>query len=159
MNSEFRDEICHDIYSLLSILNATAQITYISTKDNFRADSASREFNDRIEWSLDDHTFQQLRYLAPLMNFDLFVSHLNNKLPLFCSWNRTPGCSHVDAFTFNWNSHVCYAFPPYSILGKCMEEILKQEVELIYFLIPWWKTAVWFPQMVQLLVQPPKIAL
>ena len=89
------------------------------------------------------------------MNFDLFASHLNNKYPDFCSYTRQPGAFHINAFTFDWNSKICYCFPPFRILGQCMEEIKKQDVQNIYFVIPSWRTAIWFPQMIELLNQCP----
>ena len=38
MSDKFRDEICHNIYLLLNMINTTAQITCISTDENLRAD-------------------------------------------------------------------------------------------------------------------------
>ena len=109
------------------------------------------------EWSIDEKTFSKIKSLAPDIEFDLFASHLNNKLPQFCSWIPVPGSSHIDAFTFDWNSKICYCFPPFSLIGRCLKEIKKQRVHTIYLLLPWWKTAIWFPSMVELLVKSPVI--
>ena len=38
-----------------------------------------------------------------------------------------------------------------------MSHIREKSVAEVYFVIPWWKTAVWFPQMLDLLVNFPLI--
>ena len=158
MSNKSRDETAHEIYLLLQSMNSTVEITYISSAANIRADCASRKLKNTLtEWLIDDQTFARIKSLAPEIEFDLFASHLNNKLPQFCSWQPAPGSSHIDAFTFDWNSKICYCFPPFSLLGRCLEEIKKQQVHSIYLLVPWWKTAIWFPSMLEMLVKPPII--
>ena len=150
--SELRDTITLEIFELLQTLNCQIEITYIASKANIRADFASRHFENQLtEWTLDSELYAAIKSHKPDITCDLFASHLNAKEKIFCTWSQCPGSFHVDAFTFDWNSQVCFAFPPFSLLGRCMQEIKKQNVQKIYFLIPWWPTAVWFPQMVELL--------
>ena len=150
--SELRDTITLEIFELVQMLNCQIEITYIASKANIRADFASRHFENQLtEWTLDSQSYAAIKSHKPDITCDLFTSHLNAKEKIFCTWSQCPGSFHVDAFTFDWNSQVCFAFPPFSLLGRCMQEIKKQNVQKIYFLIPWWPTAVWFPQMVELL--------
>ena len=67
----------------------------------------------------------------------------------------TPGCSHVDAFTYDWNLIVPYCFPPFSLYLKCFNHIRTARVHKAYFIIPWHPTAVWFPLMLSMLVKDP----
>ena len=131
-------------------------VTFVHAVLNTAADEKSRVFtSETSEWTLDGTTFNMIKNWAPDMNFDLFASHLNNKFPHFCSWMPTPGCSHVDAFTFDWNSKICYCFPPSSLYLKCFDHIRTAKVTRVYFIVPWHQTAVWFPLMLNLLVGEP----
>ena len=54
----------------------------------------------------------------------------------------TPGCCHVDAFTYDWNSTVPYCFPPSSLYLKCLDHIRTARVHKAYFIVPWHPTTV-----------------
>ena len=104
MCGQFRDALVSDIYALLTNIEAQLTVSFLYGCLNWEADEKSRIFtSETSEWSLGADTFQLVQKLAPDMDFDLFASHLNNKFLDFCSWHPTPGCSHVDAFTFDWN--------------------------------------------------------
>ncbi|XP_076035570.1 uncharacterized protein LOC143021751 [Oratosquilla oratoria] len=68
-------------------LNNDAWITcsFISGSDNTLADTASRNFNDRHEWKLDEKIFKKLSIIFGTPNIDLFASRLNKQVPQFCS--------------------------------------------------------------------------
>ena len=153
MCSEFRDHLVFKIYQLLDRIDANLTVAFIRGCDNTEADEKSRIFtSETSEWSLGEDTFNLLKSLAPEMNFDLFASHLNNKFPDFCSWFPTPGAHHVDAFTFDWDSRICYCFPPSSLYLKTFDYIRTRRVKRVYCVIPWQETAVWFPVMLSLLL-------
>ena len=156
MCSKFRDNLVQKIFTLLDKIKANISVSFIRGCWNTVADEKSRVFtSETSEWALADDTFQIVKSLAPDMDYDLFASHLNNKFPDFCSWFPTPGCHHTDAFTFDWNSRVCYCFPPSSLYLKCFDYIRTSRVERVYFVVPWQETAVWFPLMINLLVDHP----
>ena len=157
MCNPFQNGLTCRIYRLLDSMNAQLSLTFLPGCDNILADEKSRIFtSETSEWSLDRETFQFLLQKAPDMNFDLFASHLNAQLPQFCSWMPTPGCSYVNAFSsFNWNSRICYAYPPCSVILKSLEVVRSTPVSKIYFVVPWRPTAVWFPLLQQLLTAPP----
>ena len=156
MCNEFRDNLVHKIFALLDTIQAKISVSFIRGCLNTAADQKSRVLtSETSEWALADETFQIIKSLEPHMDYDLFASHLSNKFPDFCSWFPTPGCHHTDAFTFDWNSRICYCFPPSSLYLKCFDHIRTSRVERVYFIIPWQETAVWFPLMLNLLVDPP----
>ena len=143
------------IYHLLDKIQAQLTVSFIRGCLNTEADKKSRVFtSETSEWTLGDDTFQIIRSLAPDMNFDLFASHLNHKFPEFCSWYATLGAHHIDAFTFDWDSKICYCFPPSSLYLKTFDHIRTRRVKRVYCIIPWQETAVWFPIMLSLLVAP-----
>ena len=156
MCNEFQDNLVHKIFALLDTIQAKISVSFIHGCLNTAADEKSRVFtSETSEWALADETLQIVKSLAPHMDYDLFASHFNNKFPDFCSWFPTPGCHHTDAHTFDWNSRICYCFPPSSLYLKCFDHIRTSRVERVYFIIPWQETAVWFPLMLNLLVDPP----
>ena len=137
MCSTFRDEFTQKIYQVLFSIDARLTISFLRGCDNTAGDEKSRVFTSTTpEWTLDSHSFSLVQSWVPDMNFDLFASHLNNKLPQFCSWMPTPGCFHTDAFTFDWNSRICYCFPPSSLYLKCFDHIRTRKIERIYFIVP-----------------------
>ena len=154
MCSPFRDNLVQDIYAVLSEISIHVSLTFICGICNQEADEKSRVFtSETSEWSLPQDIFSNLLELAPNMGIDLFASHLNAKLPHFCSWMPTPGCSHVDAFTYDWNLIVPYCFPPFSLYVKCLDHIRTARVHKAYFIVPWHPTVVWFPLMLSMLVK------
>ena len=156
MCSLFCDRLVRKIYSLLYSVDARVSLTFVPGVDNILADEKSRVFtSETSEWSLPPDIFRTLLDIAPEMEVDLFASHLNNKLPLFCSWVPTPGCMPVDAFTFDCNAKVCFCFPPCSMYLKCLDYIQTTRVKKLFMVIPWHPTAVWFPVMLKMMVQNP----
>ena len=156
MCSDFRNRLVRKIYNILHDLDTQVSLTFIPGLENYESDRNSRVFtSETSEWSLPQDIFDSLLLLVPDMEMDLFASHLNNKLPMFCSWYPTPGCAATDAFSYDWNSKICFCFPPVSLYLKSFDFVRTRKVKRVYFVVPWHKTAVWFPLMLNLLVGSP----
>ena len=84
----------------------------------------------------------------------MFASRLNNQLPVYCSWQADPESIHVDAFSVDWSKYKFYAFPPFSLLPKCLSKIAQDKSQGI-LIAPLWPTQTWFPTLLQLLYQHP----
>ena len=80
----------------------------------------------------------------PELDIDMFASRLNNKLDRYCAWHPDPGCTYVDAFTVDWSNHNFYAFPPFSLISRCLSKILQDKAQGI-MIVPLWPTQPWFP--------------
>ena len=74
---------------------------------------------------------------------DLFASHLNNKLPFFCSRHTHPLAWKVDALSFSWMGIHAYAFPPISLLHLVIAKI-ESELLRIVLIAPFWPCQPWF---------------
>ena len=94
--------------------------------------------------------------MYPELNIDLFASRLNNQLDVYCSWKPDPGCTYVDAFSIDWSNFNFFAFPPFSLIPRCVQNILQDKAKGI-LLIPVWPTQTWFPLVLQLLYSQPWI--
>lgn len=123
--------------------------THIPGKFNTKADHKSRNFNDQLEWQLNKAIFEQLCSLWPKPEIDLFASHLNTQLPVFCSWNDDPESSFVDAFTLDWIKYYNYIFPPFSMVGHCVKKIITDKADVL-FIGPIWPIQPWFVQVMKL---------
>jgi hypothetical protein len=51
-------------------------------------------------------------------NIDLFTSRLNHQVERYVALHPDPEAEAIDAFSLDWSSNKCYAFPPFSLLGK-----------------------------------------
>ena len=123
---------------------------------NTDADLASRHFNDRTEWMLDRRIFEQVATKFGYPTIDLFASRLNNQCPNYASWRPDPGAQHVNAFSVNWHNFFFYAFPPFSVIGRCLEKIQHNQAEGI-LIVPLWPSQSWYPKLLRLLVSLPAV--
>jgi len=103
----------------------TIEAVYLANELNFEADSESRASQDASDWRLNRSVFHRISRLH-LVDVDLFASAWNAQLSSFCSWKPQPGASNINAFSLNWNTYFDYAFPPFSLIFKCLEKILVQ---------------------------------
>ena len=73
--------------------------------------------------------FQKLRAVFPALSIDLFASVLNAQLPRYVSWNPDPHATFVDAFSIPWTGEYFYAFPPFTLIHKCLKKIEAEQAE------------------------------
>ena len=86
MCSSFRDQLVQDIYGVLFKISTHVCLTFVRGIHNKEADEKSHVFtSETSEWTLPQDIFSNLLELAPDMGIDLFASHLNAKIPQFCS--------------------------------------------------------------------------
>lgn len=75
--------------------------THIPGVENIEADSASRVFNDRTEWKLDQQVLSDIFSLFGKPDLDLFASRLNRQLTRYVSWIPDPNAVGVYDFTLD----------------------------------------------------------
>lgn len=120
------------------------------------ADRQSRVFNDKLEWMLNREVFLRVINLFGEPNIDLFASRLNAQLDKYVSWKPDPGAVACDAFTLDWHSYFFYAFPPFSLISKCLRKVEHDKARGI-MIVPKWPTQPWFGRLLNLLVEEPLI--
>ncbi len=129
--------------------------THLPGVQNVIADRKSRVFSDETEWMLDKRIFSTM---CECMNFDpdidLFASRLNTQLKRYVSWKPDPEAEAVDALSIYWGDLDFYAFPPFCMIGKCIQKIIQDEAEGI-MIVPKWPTQAWFSKLLNILVQDP----
>ncbi|WAR17538.1 hypothetical protein MAR_032132 [Mya arenaria] len=125
-------------------------------KLNLEADKESRAFKDNLEWKLDGNIIKHICNTWGVSDIDLFASRLNSQIPRYCSWKPDPECECVDAFRFAWNAYLFYAFPPFSLLGRCVQKI-KRDMSKGIIVAPLWPTQPWFTRLIEILMDFPII--
>ncbi|XP_063991161.1 uncharacterized protein LOC135169793 [Diachasmimorpha longicaudata] len=101
--------------------------SYIPSKENIEADSASRITNIDTEWSLSPSAFERIEEKFGPFSVDLFATRLNNKCNKFYSRFPDPQASIIDAFTVSWKEELFYAFPPFALILRSLRKIINDE--------------------------------
>lgn len=70
---------------------------------------------------------------------DLFASRVSRQTERFFSWKPDPLAEAVDAFSLDWTTFTGYANPPWSLVGRCIQQILNQGTTIV-FITPLWPT-------------------
>lgn len=136
------NNITREIWQWCENRNIWIFASYINTKDNFEADKESRKIN--IEWELSQKAYKQITERFGTPKVDLFASRTNKKCTKFVSWKCDPEAFAVDAFTLSWTNIFFYAFPPFSLLLKCLYKIQRDKATGI-LVFPYWPSQPWFP--------------
>jgi len=123
---------------------------------NVIADRLSRQFDEQLEWQLDRQVFIAICERFGTPEVDLFASRLNAQLPRFVSWKPDPDAEAIDALTLYWGDLYFYAFPPFCLIGQCLQKIVSDRAEGLVIL-PFWPTQPWYPQLAYLLTEEPII--
>lgn len=155
--SNLCDEVAKKIWQWCQARNIWVSACHIPGKLNVEADKASRQFNDRTEWMLDKAVFSKITTVFFLPDIDLFASRINRQLPRYGAWHADPEAELVDAFMSNWGDKLIYLFPPFSLIGNCLQKMSLEKVDDALLVAPLWPTQPWFTQLAEMLVDHPRL--
>ena len=122
---------------------------------NLRADRESRVITDSSDWKLNPASFKILVPKWGPLQVDLFASRLTFQLPRFVSWKPKPYAIATDAFLMNWEYIRGYAFPPFALIGRCLQQVMTQNVDHLVLVAPVWPAQPWYPVLLHLAVDKP----
>ena len=77
------------------------------------------------------------------------------QLPWFVSWKPVPHAIATDAFLMNWGDIWGYAFPPFALIGRCLQQAMTQNVDHLVLVAPVWPAQPWYPVLLHLAVDKP----
>ena len=118
------------------------------------ADRESRVSHDQMEWKLDPNLFQTIVTRWGKPKLDLFASMSNHQLPKYVAYRPDPSAVHIDAFTMSWENDLLYAFPPFSVIDRCLQKITQEQARVI-MVVPQWPTRPWWARLHQLMCGEP----
>lgn len=150
------NSITRTIWQWCEKRNIFIHASYIKSKDNVEADTASRFLQIDTEWSINKLSFNQIVKSFGSPTIDLFASRINKKCIKYVSWLRDPDAFAVDAFTLFWGNFYFYAFPPFSIILRTVQKIINDKAEGI-MVVPVWPAQPWYPIFTALLSRQPLI--
>ncbi|XP_074636846.1 uncharacterized protein LOC141894991 [Acropora palmata] len=139
------DLLAHKIWSWCIARSIWLSTVHIPGCTNVEADLLSRNCYSDHEWQLNQVVFQKLRAVFPALSIDLFASVLNAQLPRYVSWNPDPHATFIDAFSIPWTGEYFYAFPPFSLIHKCLKKIEAEQAEGV-LVVPAWTSSSVSPQ-------------
>lgn len=131
------NNIAREIWQWCEERNLYIFASYIRSTDNEEADRASRFSNIDTEWELHNSYFKNIVKELGTPEIDLFASRINKKCSKFISWKRDPEAYNIDAFTLSWKEFYFYAFPPFSLILKCLRKIINDQASGI-LVVPYW---------------------
>ena len=138
--------------------NIILTASYIPGILNVIADKESRRGVDPGDWMLCQRAFQLIAaHWSPTIV--LFAAKWNAQLPCFVSWHPQPEGWRTDALSFSWKGMLGYAFPPFGLIQRCLNKIVRDQAEVIV-VCPYWPSRAWFPLLLEMacdipLVLPP----
>ena len=134
--------------------NMLLEARYLPGQSNVLADLLSRR-NQVLaaEWSLLPQVARKVIRTWASSTIDLFATHLNAKLSLYCSLIPDPQAVFEDAFRHPWNHLDVYAFPAFGLVDRVVARVTPNlSMTLI---TPLWPEKAWFADLLLLLTQPP----
>jgi hypothetical protein len=124
---------------------------------NVIADSLTRYFQDGIKWKLNPGIFVKITGIFGTPQLGLFASRVNHQTSVYASWKQDPTASYIYAFSINWSQFTnSYAFPPFSLIGRCLQKVMLEQATLI-MIVPVWTTQAWFTRLLSLLIVHPLV--
>ena len=149
-------DLCVQIFDWAEEREIYLSAAHVKGSDNVEADRLSRIENVDTEWSISQPLFDRLCVIFGRPSVDLFASRINYKLACFLSWHPDPSAVATDAFAFSWSDFYGYAFPPFSVLGRVIQKIIRDRATVL-LIMPLWPSRPWFPLALQLLIANPLI--
>lgn len=146
----YLNNLTRKIWQYCEVRNNYLFASYIPSKENIEADFQSRITNIETEWELAHYAYNMITSKFSVPEIDLFASRINKKCEKFVSWHVEPNSWSVDAFTISWTNLKFYAFPPFSMILKCLQKIQQDKAEGIV-VVPDWPSQAWYPLFMSLL--------
>ncbi|XP_070554658.1 uncharacterized protein [Ptychodera flava] len=139
-------------YSLAHKIYLTAE--YLPGVNNVIADWESRHVTDSSDWQLDPQIFKLINKQMGNLEVDLFASRINHQLEKYISWRPDPGAMATDALQISWGHMKGYAFPPFTLIARCLSKIRKEQSTIV-MITPTWHTQPWFPLIMEMSIDFP----
>ena len=136
--------------------NVLLEARYLPGQSNVLVDLLSRRNQVlAVEWSLLPQVAKKIIRTWGSPTIDLFATHINAKLPLYCSLIPDPQAVFEDTFRHPWNHLDAYAFPPFSLVDRVVARVRETPNLSMTLIAPLWPEKSWFADLLLLLTQTP----
>ena len=147
-------EISKEIWGYLIEREIHLTAEYIPSLSNQTADWAPRNFQDSSEWKICPTVFKQICSHLGKPLLDLFASRLCHQLPRYIAWRPDPQSVATDAFQQDWKYQFLYPFPPFSMIGRVLRKVQKDQTNMI-IVTPAWQSQSWYPILLKMTIKTP----
>ena len=146
--------LSQEIWDYLLSKEITITAEYLPGLLNVEADTQSRTVKDASEWKLNPRIFQKICKYRGTPEIDLFASRISHQLPTYISWKLGPYSQGRDAFQISWINKKGYAFAPFCLIGRVLENTQSDQATLIV-VTPGCQTQSWYPLLLQMSIKNP----
>ena len=122
---------------------------FVPGRNNVVADALSRPSHVvETEWMLHQEVFDSLHKRWPVV-IDLFPSSLNHHCGVYFAPVSDPVAAGTDAMLQSWD------YPSFSMLPQVLRKLRSSKGAVIALIAPFWPQREWFPDLLELLLEPP----
>lgn len=121
------------VYSELNSLTAL----HLLGESNGLADPLSRKATSSHEWELKNHLLDWLFQEWGFPQIDLLASDQKSKCPIFCSQPGQYPRSLADTFFICWSHGSMYAFPPFPLIPRVLQNVKWEKTRIILVDLAW----------------------
>lgn len=155
-HSSVLNKLASDLWFWAMERNIFLRAEHLPGVRNVIADKESRTVRDRCDWMIHPRVFAQIQQVMGPLEVDMFASRLTHQLPRFFSWRPDPLAEATDAFAQSWKEFRGYANPPWCLLLTTLSKIREEEAQVL-LIAPVWKTQPWYPLVLEMLVDFPRL--
>jgi len=136
-------------------LRLHVSVAHLPGIENTIADALSRSTRRLHDYSLTAEAYKRVVSVFGQPSIDLFATHHTAKTRRFVSYRPDPFSSATDAFSFVWtNESLPYAFPPFLLTLRVIEELNRQQPRALLLVFPWWPSQAFFPLVMRQAISP-----
>ena len=118
---------------------------------NKTPDGLSRQKLESTEWMLDSSVFSSDSGCLSAASSRSLCFSPNHQLPNYFFWIPDPQAMGTDAFSIPWKFNLCYLFPPFPLIQKCIQKIEQDQTDAL-LIMPVWKSRPWYPLLLEMLI-------
>jgi hypothetical protein len=111
---------------------------------------------DHSDWKLNPRLFRAVSARWGPFSVDLFASRANSQLHRYFSYKPDGEQVAVDAFLQDWSRERPYGNPPFAVIGRVCQKVAESK-NTVTLIVPLWRTAAWWPMLLRLLVDIPRV--
>ena len=123
---------------------------------NTVADRESQSMQDHLDWKLDRKVFTRINKIFGPMEVDLFASRLTHQCQHYFNWQPDPFAEATDAFQQDWSGTKGFANPPWNLIANVLSKTQTQRARIV-LVAPVWKSQPWYPLILSMLVDIPRL--
>ena len=85
-------------------------------------------------------------------SLNLSAFRLCHQLPWYINWRPDPQSIAKGAAEQVWNYQFLYAFPPFSLIGRVLKKVKKDQTNMI-IVTPAWQSQLWYPILLKMTIK------